>query len=52
MHPIEKNIKNENKKWNPCSDATGWRPKFSLDDGIRELIKGYEILKTPRWANA
>ena len=32
--------------------ATGWRPQFSLDDGIRELIKGYEILKTPRWANA
>ena len=32
--------------------STGWRPKYSLDDGIRELIKGYEILKTPRWANA
>jgi nucleoside-diphosphate-sugar epimerase len=32
--------------------ATGWRPEHSLDDGIRELIKGYEILKTPRWANA
>ena len=32
--------------------ATGWRPKYSLDDGIRELIKGYEILKTPRWGNA
>ena len=31
--------------------ATGWRPAYSLDDGIRELIKGYEILRTPRWAN-
>ena len=31
--------------------ATGWQPQYSLDDGIRELIKGYEILKTPRWAN-
>lgn len=24
--------------------STGFEPKFSLDDGIRELIKGYEIL--------
>ena len=32
--------------------STGWRPKYSLDDGIRELTKGYEILRTPRWGNA
>lgn len=31
--------------------ATGWRPKYSLDDGIKELIKGYEILKGERFGN-
>ena len=25
-------------------ESTGWVPKFSLDDGIRELIKAYEII--------
>ena len=32
--------------------ATGWRPRYSLDDGIRELIKGYEIFKSQKWTNA
>lgn len=31
--------------------TTGWRPKYSLNDGIRELIKGYEILKGERFGN-
>lgn len=31
--------------------ATGWRPKYSLDDGIRELVKGYEILKGEKYGN-
>ena len=25
-------------------ESTGWFPRFSLDDGIRELIKAYEII--------
>ena len=25
-------------------EATGWSPKYSLDDGIRELIKAYRII--------
>ena len=26
-------------------EATGFRPAFSLDDGIVELIKGYRMLR-------
>lgn len=26
-------------------EATGWKPYYSLDNGIKELIKGYEIIK-------
>lgn len=32
-------------------EATGWRPKYSLDDGIVELVKGYTMLNTRRFAN-
>jgi nucleoside-diphosphate-sugar epimerase len=32
-------------------EAAGWRPEFSLDDGIRELIKGYQMLRANRYAN-
>jgi nucleoside-diphosphate-sugar epimerase len=31
--------------------ATGWKPAHSLDDGIRELVKGYRILKNSTYAN-
>lgn len=31
--------------------STGWKPIFSLDDGIRELLKGYRILRNSRFAN-
>jgi nucleoside-diphosphate-sugar epimerase len=31
--------------------ATGWQPAFPLDDGIRELIKGYSILRNSKYAN-
>jgi nucleoside-diphosphate-sugar epimerase len=31
--------------------STGWNPAHSLDDGIRELIKGYRILKNSFYAN-
>ena len=26
-------------------EDTGWRPKYSIDDGIRELIKVYSFLE-------
>ena len=26
-------------------ETTGWKPQFSIDDGIRELIKAYSFLK-------
>jgi len=29
-------------------ESLGWSPKFSLDDGIRELIKGYQLITTFR----
>jgi nucleoside-diphosphate-sugar epimerase len=32
-------------------EATGFRPEYSLDDGIRELIKGFSMLRNGRFAN-
>lgn len=32
-------------------EKTGYQPKYSLDDGIRELIKGYTILKNTIYGN-
>ena len=32
-------------------EATGWRPSYSLDDGIRELIQGYQMIRNERYAN-
>lgn len=32
-------------------EATGWRPQFSLDDGIVELIKGFQMIRDSRYAN-
>jgi nucleoside-diphosphate-sugar epimerase len=32
-------------------EATGWRPDFSLDAGIRELVKGFRMLRHGRFAN-
>jgi nucleoside-diphosphate-sugar epimerase len=32
-------------------ERTGWRPQFSLSDGIKELIKGYTILRNTKYAN-
>ena len=31
--------------------ATGFKPEFSLDDGIMELIKGYAMIKNSIYAN-
>ena len=32
-------------------ESLGWRPDFSLDDGIKELLKGYQILKPNQFVN-
>jgi nucleoside-diphosphate-sugar epimerase len=32
-------------------EATGYRPNYSLDDGIRELIKGYRMLRNSVYGN-
>lgn len=32
-------------------EATGWQPTFTLDDGIQELIKGYQMVRSNRYAN-
>lgn len=33
-------------------EATGYLPKYSLDDGIRELIKGYRMIRDRVYGNA
>lgn len=32
-------------------EATGFKPVFSLEDGIAELIKGYQVIKRNQYAN-
>ena len=32
-------------------EKSGWSPNFTLDDGIRELIKGYSIIKSNLLSN-
>jgi len=32
-------------------EATGYKPDISLDDGIKELIKGYQIIKRNQYSN-
>ena len=32
-------------------EATGWRPKFSLDAGIEELVKGFTMIRNTRYGN-
>ena len=32
-------------------ESLGWRPEYTLDDGIVELIKGYNIIKANNFVN-
>ncbi len=32
-------------------EATGYKPAHSIDDGVRELIKGYQMLRNNRYGN-
>jgi nucleoside-diphosphate-sugar epimerase len=36
---------------NEKMEATGWAPNYSLDDGIRELIKGFTMIKNANYSN-
>jgi len=32
-------------------EATGYKPAYSLDDGIRELIKGFRMIRNTVYGN-
>jgi len=32
-------------------EATGWKPKFSLDAGVEELVKGFTMIRNTRYGN-
>jgi len=32
-------------------ERTGYRPEFSLDDGIEELVKGFAMIRNTRYSN-
>ncbi len=32
-------------------EGLGWKPAYSLDDGIKELIKAYQIIKNDQFSN-
>ena len=32
-------------------EKTGWKPEYSLDDGIEELIKVYTVIKKNQYSN-
>ena len=32
-------------------EKTGFKPAYSLDNGIKELIKGYSMLQNTRYSN-
>ena len=32
-------------------ESLGWKPEYSLDDGIKELVKAYQIIKNNQFSN-
>ena len=36
---------------NAKMEGTGWKPKFSLDAGIEELVKGFTMIRNSRYGN-
>ncbi|GGB64018.1 membrane protein [Roseibium aquae] len=32
-------------------EATGWSPDHSIDDGIRELVRGYQMIRNVKFSN-
>jgi nucleoside-diphosphate-sugar epimerase len=32
-------------------EATGYRPQYSIEDGIRELVKGYRMIRNTVYGN-
>lgn len=32
-------------------EKTGWKPDFSIDDGIKELIRGYQMIRNASFGN-
>jgi nucleoside-diphosphate-sugar epimerase len=32
-------------------EATGWKPRYSLEDGIRELVRGYKMIRNVAFSN-
>jgi nucleoside-diphosphate-sugar epimerase len=36
---------------NAKMEATGYRPAYSLDEGIRELVKGFAMIRNTKFAN-
>ena len=32
-------------------EATGYKPAYSLDDGVQELIKGYKMIRNSVYGN-
>lgn len=32
-------------------ESLGWRPDYSIDDGIRELLKGYKMIRANQFTN-
>lgn len=45
--PDQRNYIVSNKKL----EATGWKPEFTLERGIAELIKGFKMIKNRRYGN-
>ena len=45
--PDQRNYIVSNKK----IEKTGFTPKYSISDGIKELIKGYKMIKNQNFGN-